>query len=106
MKPTLILVFFSMLLGAIIGGLIHYNFFTNKLDLTKVKEIEVCEPSIRSLEQELKICFYHNNNLLDLVGIDQVKIAAERDMWKDRSVKASIKIDKLEKENKNCQAKE
>jgi len=97
-KSIVITVFFSILLGAVIGGLIHKNFFTNKLDLNQVKEIEMCEPSIRSLEQELRTCFYHSDKILELVGIDVFDISRKRDMWKDRAVKASIKIDKLKKE--------
>ncbi len=80
---------------------IAFIFAINSSESTKINGIPAnCEPSIKSLEQELKICFYMQDKCSDLIGADIKSLGNKVDRWRQiAGRKALLAIDMLDKYN-------
>lgn len=81
-----------------------FIFTFNSCNFIKTNKIPTkYELSIKSLEQELRICFYMQDKYFDLVNTDVKNLANQRDKWfKTAQDKALLTIKLLDKYN-NCE---
>lgn len=78
-----------------------FIFTFNSCNFIKTNKIPTkYELSIKSLEQELRICFYMQDKCSDLVGTDVKNITSQRDKWfKTAQGEALLAIKMLDKYN-------
>ena len=92
-----------MFKGTYISLFIVILFMLNSCKFIKTNNPINCELSIKSLEQELKICFYMQDKCSDLVGANVKNLASQRDKWfKIAQDEALLAIKMLDKYN-NCE---
>lgn len=61
-----------------LGAVVLHKSLPPKVEPEQCEVCEDCNASIRSLEQELKVCFSHQDRIYDTVNKDKSKLAREK----------------------------